>query len=294
MDHLARIQKAIDFIEHHLRDELSTEAIAKVAAFSTWHFQKIFAAVVGDSVKSYVRKRRLASALIDLVRDERRLIEVAIDYRFESQESFTRAFKAAFGLTPGAVRKMGTTCLPPPQPRITMAYLDHLFGGLTMVPQIKTVNETIVVGLGTQFISILSPDKNNEVVLPKLWRSYKERSREIKHRVGRRDVGLCAVIADPAQKSHPDAMFYMAGTEVSDASDLPPGMMAKVVPAGRYAVFTHKGFLSTLVHTMNYIYGSWLPKSGEEPRDAPDLEIYDERFRHSSDDAEIDIYVPIK
>jgi AraC family transcriptional regulator len=71
-------------------------------------------------------------------------------------------------------------------------------------------------------------------------------------------------------------------------------MIKKVVPAGRYAVFTHKGKLDKLEHTMSYIYGSWLPKSGEELREAADLEIYDERFKFGSDDSELDIYIPVK
>jgi AraC family transcriptional regulator len=95
MDHIERIQRAIDYIEEHLKDELPIESIADVAYFSMWHFQRVFGAIIGDSVKEYVRKRRLASALIELTSTDRRILEIAIDHQFESQESFTRAFKAA-------------------------------------------------------------------------------------------------------------------------------------------------------------------------------------------------------
>ena len=58
-------------------------------------------------------------------------------------------------------------------------------------------------------------------------------------------------------------------------------------------MFTHKGKLDTLEHTMNYIYGSWLPKSGEHLREAPDLEVYDQRIAPNSDTSELDIDIPI-
>lgn len=295
MDHLTRLQRAIDYIEDHLKDDLPTEAIAKEACFSMWHFQKIFSSMVGDTLKEYVRKRRLTSALIELGTTEKRIIDLAVDYQFESQESFTRAFKAAFGLPPGECRRLGIkSVLSLNKPRITMEYLDHLYGGMTMQPKFITTQEKKVVGLGTNFISILSPERNNHVLIPKLWDQYIPRAREIRNRVSSCDLGLCEAIADKAKKKHPDECFYMVCTEVKDFNEVPSGMLKKVIPAGRYAVFTHKGKIDKLEHTMNYIFGSWLPKSGEELRDAPDLEIYDQRFVADSENSELDIYIPVR
>jgi len=295
MDHLVRVQRAIDFIEDHLKDDLPTDVIAKEACFSMWHFQKVFSAAVGESLKDYVRKRRLTSASVELCTSERRILDIAVDYQFESQESFTRAFKAMFGLNPGECRKQGIGSVRAlNQPRITMEYLDHLYGGMTMQPKFIELQEKKVVGMGANFISILSPEKNNHVVLPKLWDEFLKRAAEISGRKGRFDIGLCEGISDESKKSHPDECFYMACAEVDSFESVPEGMVTKVVPAGRYAVFTHKGKLDTFEHTMGYIFGSWLPKSGEELREAPDLEVYDERFCFGADNSEVDIYIPIK
>ena len=295
MDHLTRIQKAIDFVEDNLREELATEQIAKVAAFSMWHFQTVFSSIVGDSVKGYVRGRRLTAAMTDLGSTGRRIIDIAMDYQFESQESFSRAFKSMFGRTPGECRKQGITSISSlKKPRITMEYLDHLYGGMTMQPIFKTFEAMQVIGMSTHFICILSPEKNNHIVIPKLWDSFIERASEIAGRLGPADIGLCEAVANPAEKRHPDEFFYMAGVQVSQIDKVPPGMMVKTVPAGRYAVFTHKGTLDKLEHTMNYIFGSWLAKSGEELRDAPDLELYGERFKYGSEDSELEICIPVK
>lgn len=150
-----------------------------------------------------------------------------------------------------------------------------------------------LVGMNTQFISIMSPEKNNHILLPKLWDAYLPRSGEIAHRKDSRHIGLCEAIPNVGVKRHPDEFFYLAGTEVNRIESIPTGMVAKCVPAGRYAVFTHKGSLEKLEYTMNYIYGSWLPRSGEKLRDAPDLEIYDDRFLPESEESELDIYLPI-
>ncbi len=295
MDHLTRIQRAIDFIEEHLKDDISTEIIADEACFSMWHFQRVFSAAVGNTLKEYVRQRRLTSALIELGTSDRRIIEIAIDYQFESQQSFSRAFKAMFGLAPGECRKQGIrSVLSLNKPRITMEYLDHLYGGMTMQPKFVNTQEKKVVGYGGNFISILSPEKNNFVVIPELWRNFMSRAGEIQNKKGHNILGLCECINDKSKKNHPDECFYIAGAEVTDFKSIPEGMVQKTVPAGRYAVFTHKGKLDKLEFTMSYIYGSWLPKSGEELREAPDLEVYDERFKLDSDDSEVDLYVPIK
>lgn len=293
MEHLRQIQRAIDYIEDHLDEDLSTDSIAKVAGFSKWHFQMVFSSAVGDTLKEYVRKRKLTAAVIALGTTDKRILDIALDAGFESQEAFTRAFKQMFGKNPGECRRDGIkSIMSLNKPKITMDYLDHLYGGVNMQPVIVFVDEKKVVGMGTKFISTLSPDNNNQTIIPALWGTYVTRSQEIKSRVGYADFGVCF---DPGGvKSHPDECFYVAGAEVKNTNEVPDGMMTMTIPAGQYAVFTHKGSIEKLRFTMKYIYGSWLPKSGQKLRDAPDLEIYDQRFKPDSEDSEIDVYIPIQ
>jgi len=295
MDHLQQIQRAVDYIEDHLKDDLTVDAIAKVAAFSKWHFQMIFSSAVGDTLKEYIRKRRLTAALNELSTTERRIIDIALDAGFESQEAFTRAFKAMFGKTPGECRTEGTkSVMYLHKPRITMAYLDHLYGGINMEPIIRFVEEKKVVGMGSRFISALSPDANSKNVIGELWNQYNVRGQEISHRLSWADLGIVSSLSSEEEKAHPNEMFYVAGTEVTSTEVIPSGMLAFKVPAGNYAVFTHKGHITKLGMTMKYIYGSWLPKSGKKLRLAPEFEVYDQRFKHDSEESELDIYIPIE
>lgn len=295
MEHLNQVQRAVDYIEEHLEEDISVDAIAAVACFSRWHFQMIFSSAVGETLKDYIRKRRLSNALITLGAGDERILDIALNARFESQESFTRAFKNMFGINPGECRKLGPEhFMILNKPKITMDYLDHLYQGINMQPVFKTKSEFHVIGLGASFISILSPEKNNHLVIPKLWSQFTQRQSEIKSRISPYDYGICMPMTKDLKKSHPDECYYMACTEISDSNmTVPEGMNLKTIPAGEYAVFTHKGSLSKLDHTMNYIYGAWLSKSDRTLREAPDLELYDERFKPDSDDSEFDIYIPV-
>ena len=89
--------------------------------------------------------------------------------------------------------------------------------------------------------------------------------------------------------------FYMACGEVEDLSTIPSSMVAKVIPAHKYAVFTSKGLLDALHKTFQYAYHEWLPKSRYEIADWFDFELYDERFRGMNNPiGEIDIYMPVR
>jgi AraC family transcriptional regulator len=308
MEHLARIQKAVDHIETLIGTSsqdavgLNPETIARVAGFSMWHFQRVFSAAVGHPLKDYIRRRRLSLSLKELAKPEPRILDIALDAGFESQEAFTRAFKDCFGVTPGDARKSllgdasksgGINLTLMAKPRITYEYLDHLYGGITMEPTYINVPEKHYVGVAGTFISVLSPEKNNMTIIPALWQRYIPRAQAIPNRKSPVDVGVCAAVPD-AERKHPEECFYMAGTEVSSLAEIPEGMTGRSVPEGNYAVFIHKGKLDTIEHTMRYIYGSWLPRSGKKLRQAPDLEVYGPKFKLNQDDSELEIQIPIE
>lgn len=100
------IQKTIHWIESHLHEEISANDIDEVTGFSKYHFHRVFQASVGMSVSEYIRMRRLTNAASTLLNTDERIIDIAFFYQFESQESFTRAFKKLYNLPPGQYRKV--------------------------------------------------------------------------------------------------------------------------------------------------------------------------------------------
>jgi AraC family transcriptional regulator len=295
MPYLQMVQRAVDFIEAHLHEEFTVASVARAAGLSRWHFQVIFSAVVGDTLKEYVRKRRLTAAAVALSESDGRIIDIGLDAGFESHEAFTRAFKSMFGITPNACRKGGAkSILIRQKPKITKAYLNHLYQGITMKPVIKQIEPLHIAGLGGRFISAVSPDANNFSVIPKLWNDYMKRRGTIENRVSPTEYGVVICLGEKDHKSHPDEMLYIAGTAVTGAKHIPEGMVHARVPAGEYAVFTHKGPVENITHTVNFIYASWLPKSGRKLRNAPHLEVYDQRFKLGQPDSELEVCVPLE
>ncbi|MDD4773276.1 MAG: AraC family transcriptional regulator [Eubacteriales bacterium] len=109
MNWIESISEAINYIEENLEDELKIEDIADKAFISTFYFQKAFSLLCGFSVGEYIRSRRLANAGNDLLTTEAKIIDIAMKYRYDSPDSFTKAFTRFHGSTPTAVRKNGQT-----------------------------------------------------------------------------------------------------------------------------------------------------------------------------------------
>lgn len=105
MDHIGHLNRAIDYIEANLTQALAIEWVAATVGYSRFHFDRLFLATIGDTPASYLRKRRLTEAAREIVASNRSLLELALDYQFQSQEAFTRAFKRMFGVSPGVYRR---------------------------------------------------------------------------------------------------------------------------------------------------------------------------------------------
>ncbi len=100
-----RMNRVFDYIERHLADDLSLERLAAVAAFSRFHFHRLFRSWTGETLKDFVRRRRLEAAGMHLrFEPHDSVTQVAQAVGFESPAAFTRAFRTHFGMTPSAWR----------------------------------------------------------------------------------------------------------------------------------------------------------------------------------------------
>lgn len=100
------VKKSIMYIEEHLHEPLTLEDIARQSNFSKFHFHRIFQKSAGMTITEYIRMRRLANASAALLYSKERILDIAFYYQFESQESFTRAFKKIYKLPPGQYRRL--------------------------------------------------------------------------------------------------------------------------------------------------------------------------------------------
>lgn len=105
MEYYQSLNKVIEKIEENLDNEISYEKLAKIIGTSSYTLQRIFAFLTGITLTEYIRKRRLSKAVEDLTLTQEKIIDIAIKYQYDSQISFSNAFKKMHGVTPSMVRK---------------------------------------------------------------------------------------------------------------------------------------------------------------------------------------------
>jgi AraC-like DNA-binding protein len=98
------IQKVLDYIEENIAQNHSPEELSKIAALSPFYFQRLFTRLVKRPVSEYIKMRRLARACETLDDKSKRILDIALEYGFNSHEYFTKTFKGAFGITPEEYR----------------------------------------------------------------------------------------------------------------------------------------------------------------------------------------------
>lgn len=142
-----------------------------------------------------------------------------------------------------------------------------------------------IEGFKTVGLTYFGDNKNGEI--PKLWEVFNNRYRDIKHKSKSMFCyGICDDEPDSECRFH-----YTACAEVDSFEGIPEGMETKVVPSGKYVVYTYGGAIKDLGEFYGNIFSKWFPASGYEMDFRPQLELYDERFM---DNGEFDIFIPIK
>jgi len=109
LEQVEAVQRMQDYIEENIHKPISLNDLARCAGYSPFHCARVFKELAGKSPFEYIRKRRLTGAALKLRDEKHKVIDVALDFVFDSHEGFTRAFSKEFGVTPNKYRKN-----PPP------------------------------------------------------------------------------------------------------------------------------------------------------------------------------------
>jgi AraC family transcriptional regulator len=286
--YLERIQRGVDFIEARLDEDIPLSDVAKAAGISQWHFQRMFKALTGETLKVYIRSRRLAASLDRLLSTRLRVLDIALLAGFESQEAFARAFKQAFGLTPQQYRSVGDKSLFLKKVQFDAAYLEHIQRNVSLEAELYTHPPMLLVGMRTLFYGVDSEKNNLAEQLPELWAAFLPRLAAIEHRVPGNCYGVVRQDRDDGER-----LEYHAAIEVSRLGALPPGCVSLELPSAEYARFAHRGPAQDLNHTVNYAYSTWLAQSGRRHSYAADLETYGAEYDPISAESLIYYGVPL-
>ncbi len=265
---------AIDYIEENLTEPLSVQSICELFPFSSWQFQRIFRALAHDSLGNYLRLRRLTEAAQKLIQEpSRRILDVAVEFQFGSQEAFARAFKSQFGVTPLEIRENPELLRVQKKPVISTELLDHMQTGIDKEPKILSHRTRYFVGMESVIRSPLGKNPDYVDLAPKLWEQFNPRRKEIPERMAGVGYGIAV-----SENMLDDTMLYLAAVEVSEPKFIPEGMRVLKIEPQMYAQFENINHNKRSHSTIDYIYGMWLSSSEFKRAPGYDYEIFDQRF----------------
>lgn len=292
MNYNDAIALCIDYIEKNIKNELSPELIANECGYSTFHFSRVFNINKGITLMEYVKKRRLSLAAEDLF-DDKKIIDIALEYGFQTHNGFSKAFKKEFGFSPTQYLKR--------MDRNLEKELILKFGGDFMKPTIIEKPTFKVAGYGIK-TNITNGNYTKDVA--SFWINYDGENLESKmyqilNPPKHGEVGLCI----PSSEDNGE-VTYMLGVIVNDFNDATDDMITVEVPEATYAVFTtspvntsteieNNEFANVIKQTWKYIFEEWFKDSGYVFDETKlDFEYYDERC-HPTIGTVMDIYVPV-
>ncbi|MEQ8825941.1 MAG: AraC family transcriptional regulator [Filomicrobium sp.] len=271
-----RLQRVLSHIYENLDGELSLDALADIACMSRYHWHRVFKAMTGETLAEAVRRLRLHKAANALVHEETPVSEIAKRVGYPNLASFSRAFSNAHGMSPNAFREQGV--------EIT-ELLQRNSGDQKMYPVvIKDIGTFQAAG-----IEHVGPYEDIGGAFQKLGGVMAARSL-MEHITGAFGIYYDAPDSKPEAELRSCAAFMTGYGFPKDVE----GLDYFEVAGGKYAVMEHKGPYATLGAAYDWLYGKWLPESGEEPRDAPPVEIYvNDPATTAPADLRTDICLPI-
>ncbi|MDQ7057591.1 MAG: AraC family transcriptional regulator [Ghiorsea sp.] len=271
--HIEMIQNLVNQIEENLAENIHIPKLANNFDISPWHFQRLFKSLIGDTLGSYVRGRRLTKAAQLLHQSQLGIIDIAFEVGFNSHEAFTRSFKTYFNHSPKDFRLEKPQVLLNEKPLLTDVLLQHLTQGMLLEPTIVQRPAQTIVGFGT---TIPSPFLSDEKYCDRLfnsWKSLLDRQNEISNRL---DETLLGITISPSGNFTEDMLDFIAGAPTSSAEPLPEGMVIHHLPAQDIAVFNIAVVDNdTVSKTMDYIYGYWLPNAPYTRGHGDDYELFE-------------------
>jgi AraC family transcriptional regulator len=243
----------------------------------------------------YVRKRRLARSAYQVAHSDARLLDIALENGFQNHETFTRAFKRMFEMTPADYRKNGIR--PPTYPKLNVLQRKYnpYLGGIRMEYRIVTKPAYKVIGF-----ELRTGNGENFQQIPAFWQEYLRNGWgcRIPNRVHRESVVELGICHSFDMES--GTFTYMIGMEAEHFDGAPDGLVCREFASAEYAVFTTPKvpldqFSSSIQSTWKSVFEEWFPHSGYEHAGTPEFELYDERCHPDKvTEAQMDIYIPVK
>ncbi|MGF9698250.1 AraC family transcriptional regulator [Paenibacillus sp. MABNR03] len=281
MNWIESLQKAIQYIEEHLLENVTMEQISAQAHISPFHFQRTFALLTDVTVFEYIRRRRLTLAAHELLQSDHKIIDLAHKYGYDTPESFSKAFRRQHGIAPSEARKSSTSI----KSYNRLVIQVSLKGAEPMNYKIVEQDEFTLVGIKQAFSYV---DGENLREIPKMWQEAyssgtEDRLVELNNGAIQGLLGVCVDKTEIEDKQ----MEYWIGTAYE--GEVPEGLASITIPASKWSVFEVQGPMPESIQSLwKQIVSEWFPSNPYEHAGIPELEVYPGHHQPPQ------IWIPIK
>ncbi|WP_376739049.1 AraC family transcriptional regulator [Paenibacillus sp. 598K] len=284
---LASLNRALDYIEENLAEDIDLKEAARRANCSEYHFSRMFSFLAGVTVSEYIRRRRLTLAALELQSNELRIVDVAVKYGYSSADAFSRAFHSLHGILPSSVKTHASSV----RAYSRMTFQLTIQGGSAMDYRLVQKEAFRIVGI-TKRVPIQFHGVNEEISA--MWKSLTpEMIHQLKSLSNVEPSGLIQASTNFSE----GRMQEMGELEhyIGAATTMPcPEQFASLeVPATLWAVFEAKGpFPETLQNVWGRIYSEWFPSVNYELTQGPEI-VWNESPDITSQTYRSEIWIPV-
>lgn len=283
MEWTKAICEAVEYIEEHMTEELTTERVAEHVSISPFYFQKGFSMLCGLTVMEYIRNRRLTLAGGELIAGDEKIIDVALKYGYDSPDSFAKAFTRFHGINPSQARKdeVMIKSFAPLKLEISLK------GGYLMDYKIVKKDEFAVLGVSKKFMY-----ENAKQEVPAFWQEHYACGN------GKHVCGMFGINVDEQMGN--EEFEYLIADIYDPVKDIPEGFVTRTIPAFTWAVFPCRGAMPDSLQDVNTkIFSEWLPALKEyEFAAGYCIEMYDlpDNYPKGTQDENYytEIWIPVK
>lgn len=276
MELITGINRVMAYTEQHLREDLDCAKLAQLSGCSYADFQRVFSLLNHMSYLEYVKARRLSQAAVEIIHSRKRILDIALEYGYESADVFAAAFRRAFGCSPSQARKQNLQ-LPLFLPR---SFASTVHGNTEMKYEIKRK-----AGMHLSGHSVISTQNENRSI--KFWSDVKADGtlqRMMQEAATAVSYGLCFGYDKYGNNRYMIAVEGMLSEEYE----------AFALPAADWMKFQNTGPIAEgLPALWKTIYAEVLPASGYDRNESmPTVELYGEGSCEAKD-YHMEIWIPI-
>ena len=264
MDQAGIIRDLLAWLEGHLDQPLSLDNVAAKAGYSKWHLQRMFKDVTGHAIGAYIRARRLSKSAVALRLTSRPILDIALQYRFDSQQTFTRAFKQQFAQTPAFYRRSpdwSAFGIRPPMRLGEFTLPKHEF---VTLPELQLVGTTQSYTCSLEEIS----DFRHQMRV-QFWREFLGSATSVPAEM----YGLHEP-RPSLEKDDEQEVFYTTALTPEMANGHVHNAHPVVLEGGDYVMFSYDGLVTGVQDFILTVYGTCMPILNLTRRKGQDIEHY--------------------